>query len=693
MRIIMEKLKNKPKSANWLSIRPFFFWTAILCGILLALLFFRYQSEEVRFDTTKRIIDTQIARVNGFTADYLQGVQGSYSHIDNISTEIKNFERDHRRIQLDGADLADLGEMQLSIMNDVSADWQTMKSYLDEVLNAQETLKTVRESIIDISDTELKLSVTLRELRKVLPNDSSAILSRLNEVNFTSSGLLSLSQKILIGGSEAKLAAENIDQKLMQFLGSMRTFDKVFESHLMKKEQKTLAKEVNLQLSTLKSQFAQLTGFMPQYIQASNLTSDIDRHTIKLVSALHDLKNSYNKNNLHPIQILPFNYTVLIVLLLILCMLSLTVWTFLQTLNENHLRIEADRLRKEAEQKNRRDQEAIVTLMDELKELSNGDLTIEAKSSESNIGAVADSVNYTIESMRELVGTIKNTSTALGKATDETEKLSKKLLESASGKSKQIYTTSETTTYMAATLNEVVSSTEASVEIARSSVEIAKEGRERVNNSIKSMGNIRENIQDTAKRIKRLGESSQEIGDIVVVMRDIADQTNMLSLNAAIQASTAGEAGRGFAVVADEVQRLAEHSTNQAKAIEKLILTIQTDAKEASLSMENSTEQVVKGAEISQSAGKSLTHIQDVSENLANLIIKMSSTVNSASFMATDVTNSMGVLKEIINKSINNTKAAVEHINSLQLLSDSLEESVEGFKLPQEKRPVKDRTN
>lgn len=682
----MGKIKQKP--TNWLSMRAIFLWVALLSGVLLALLAFRYQSEGVKFEATKRIVDAQIARVNGFTADYLQGIQGSYSHIDNISSEIKNYERDQRLIQSGGVELADLGNAQKAILSEVSADWQTMKSYLDEVLNAQETLKTVRESIIEISNTELKLSVTLRELRRVLPPGSSAMLSRLNEVNFTSSGLLSLSQKILIGGSEAKSAAENIDQKLMQFLNSMKTFDELLETYPMKKEQKRLAKEVNLLLGTIKSQFAQLTGFMPQYIQTSNLTSDLDRHSIKLVGALHDLKNSYNKSNLHPVKLLPLNYTVLMVLLLAITILSLTAWTFFQTLNENHLRMEAEQLRKEVEQKNRRDQEAIVTLMDELKELSNGDLTIEAQSSESNIGAIADSVNYTIESMRELVGTIKNTSTSLGDATDETQNLSQLLLESAQRQSKQIATTSETAAYMTATLDDVVTGSEASVDIARSSVEIAKKGRERVNDSIKNMGNIRENIQDTAKRIKRLGESSQEIGDIIVVMRDIADQTNMLSLNAAIQASAAGEAGRGFAVVADEVQRLAEHSTNQAKAIEKLILTIQADAKEAALSMENSTEKVVKGAEISLSAGKSLARIEEVSENLANLIIKMSSTVKSASDMASGVMSSMSVLKEITRKSSKNTRATVDHIDSLQTLSNSLEDSVEGFKLPQAKRPI-----
>lgn len=683
----MDKISNKPKTRNWLSIRAVFLWLALLCGLLLALLFFRYQSEELRFEATKRVIDTQIARVNGFTADYLQGIQGSYSHIDNISAEIKAFEREHQKVRSGtGLDLAEPNITQEKMLNSISADWQTMKSYLDEVLNAQETLKTVRESIIDISDTELKLSLTLRELRRVLPATATDELSRLNEVNFTSSGLLSLSQKILIGGTEAKSAAENIDQRLMQFLSSMKTFDDLFKERTLSRGQKTLVKEINLQLGTLKSQFAQLTGFMPQYIQASNLAADIDRHTIKLVGALHELKTSYSRSNVHPIKFLPFNYAVLMLLLLVVGVLSLTAWAFLQTMNENVLRLEAVRLRKEAEQRNRRDQEAIVTLMDELKELSNGDLTIEAQSSESNIGAIADSVNYTIESMRELVGTIKNTSTALGEATAQTQTLSYTLLESSQRKSKQISVTNETASYMTGTLNDVALSTEASVDIARSSVEIAKEGKARVNHSIDNMNSIRENIQDTAKRIKRLGESTQEIGDIIVVIRDIADQTNMLSLNAAIQASAAGEAGRGFAVVADEVQRLAEHSTNSAKQIEKLILTIQSDAKEAARSMESSTEQVVKGAKISQSAGKSLTRIEDVSENLANLIIKMSGTIKSASDMAVGVTSSMGMLKEMNRKSAKSTRAATEQISDLNTLSKSLEESVAGFKLPKPKR-------
>lgn len=685
----MRNVRKKTKTTKgWFSIRGGFLWLAIISAILLALLFFRYQSEEVRFNATKRVIDTQIIRANGFTVDYLQGIQGNYTHIDNISSEIKAFERDQQLIEAGGIELIAPNDEQRALLVAIATDWRTMKSYLNEVLNAQETLKTVRGSISDISKSELQLSVLLRQLRDKLPSDSSTMLSRLNEVNFTSAGLLSLSQKILIGGSEAKSAAENIDPKLAQFLNSIKDFNQVFKGYVESKasqQEQKLVKEVSLLLNLIKSQFAQLTGFMPQYIQASNLTSDIDRHTIKLVSALHNLKSSYNKNTLYPIDFIPFSYMTLMFILLAFGVVALTLWAFLQTLNENHLRLEAVRLRKQAEQRNRTEQEAIVRLMDELRELSNGDLTIEAQSSESNIGAIADSVNYTVESMRELVGTIKSTSASLGEATDQTQLLSQALLESSQRKSKQISLTSETASYMTATLNDVAVSTEASVEIARSSVEIAKEGRQRVNDSIRNMGAIRENIQDTAKRIKRLGESSLEIGDIIEVIRDIADQTNMLSLNAAIQASAAGEAGRGFAVVADEVQRLAEHSTNSAKQIERLVLAIQSDAKEAARSMESSTEHVVKGAEISQSAGKSLERIEDVSENLANLIIKMSNTIKSASEMSVGVTSSMNMLREMNRKTAKNTRDSTNKINDLKLLSESLEESVAGFKLPQSK--------
>ena len=221
----------------------------------------------------------------------------------------------------------------------------------------------------------------------------------------------------------------------------------------------------------------------------------------------------------------------------------------------------------EAEFRAKRDQDAILRLMDELAEFSNGDLTVEAQVTEDFTGAIADSVNYAIESMRELVGTINRTSTQVSNASNSTRLIAEQMQNSSTEQAQKIHSIAKIIGDMVRSLDRVAMSTNDSAEIARNSVSIAREGAQQVRNTINGMNNIRGNIQETRTLIKRLGESSQEIGNIVEIIKSIADQTNILALNAAIQANSAGEAGRGFAVVADEVQRLAERSSNATKRI------------------------------------------------------------------------------------------------------------------------------
>lgn len=379
----------------------------------------------------------------------------------------------------------------------------------------------------------------------------------------------------------------------------------------------------------------------------------------------------------------PFDPITTLIVLAILSVLLFALWVLLQLRNNQEIQKEATRLHIEAENRSERDQGAILRLMDDMAGLSEGDLTIEAQVTEDFTGAVADSVNFAVENMREMVGTIIRTSDELTRATKDTQGISQLLKESSKQQSTQISKANDTARSMATSLHEIAENTDASVEIARSSVDIAQEGRARVMSTVKSMTDIRENIQDTSKRIKRLGESSQEIGDIVEIIKSIADQTNVLALNAAIQATSAGEAGRGFAVVADEVQQLAERSANATKRIEILVKTIQADANEAIASMESSTTQVVTGASIAEEAGQSLDKIENVSQNLANLIVNVSQATRNAAGMAGKVAVGMDKLSELSQQAVGDVGKSVQSIDNLEGLSVSLKESVSDFKLPQ----------
>ncbi len=331
---------------------------------------------------------------------------------------------------------------------------------------------------------------------------------------------------------------------------------------------------------------------------------------------------------------------------------------------------------------NERNQQAILRLLDELGSLADGDLTVEATVTEDITGAIADSINYAIEKLRELVATINGTSIMVDAAAKQSESAAVQLARAAENQSQEIAAATESIVSMAASIEEVSGNAERSSDVARHSVEVAHKGGEAVRRTIDGMNTIRETIQETSKRIKRLGESSQEIGNIVELINDIAEQTNILALNASIQASMAGEAGRGFAVVADEVQRLAERSTNATKQIEVLVRTIQSDTNEAVVSMERSTTDVVGGALLAENAGAALDEIEQVSNQIANLVQNISGSARQQASSAADVTRRTTRLKEIGEQTGKATTVTAASISKLSVLASQLRETVAGFTLP-----------
>ena len=336
---------------------------------------------------------------------------------------------------------------------------------------------------------------------------------------------------------------------------------------------------------------------------------------------------------------------------------------------------------QQAEQ-NERNQQAILRLLDELSSLADGDLTVQATVTEEITGAIADSINYAIDALRELVTTINDSSILVDAASKQTEGTSRHLLRSAETQAKQAAAASESMARMAISIEEVSGNAERCSDVARHAVEISHKGGEAVRRTIAGMNTIRETIQDTSKRIKRLGESSQEIGNIVELIEEIAEQTNILALNASIEASRAGEASRGFAVVADEVQKLAERSAGATKKIEVLVSTIQSDTNEAVMSMERSTTDVVGGALLAENAGAALEEIEQVSHQIASLVQNISGSSKEQTSVAGAITKNMHVLREISTKTTESTAATSSAISKLAELASQLRRSVSGFTLP-----------
>jgi twitching motility protein PilJ len=359
--------------------------------------------------------------------------------------------------------------------------------------------------------------------------------------------------------------------------------------------------------------------------------------------------------------------------------LALMAYAFVA--DERARRQEAEKQQSTTKRQSEQTQEAILRLMNEMQTFAEGDLTIRATVSEDITGAIADSVNFAIEELRTLVSRITTAADQVTTASDAAQHTSTQLLGAAERQSKEIRTAGQQVLGMARAINDVSSKAVESVGVARTSLAAAEKGQTAVHNAISGMNEIRDQIQDTAKRIKRLGESSQEIGEIVELISDITEQTNVLALNAAIQAASAGEAGRGFTVVAEEVQRLAERSAEATKQIGAIVKTIQTDTQDAVSAMERSTQGVVEGAKLSDAAGQALTEIGGVSRQLTQLIETIAQTTQTQAKAAGGVAMSMRNILGATEQATEGTKRTAASVGQLAALARDLKSSVANFKL------------
>ncbi len=419
-----------------------------------------------------------------------------------------------------------------------------------------------------------------------------------------------------------------------------------------------------------------ILGNMQPLVLSKQAGSRIFRQSEDLLKATDDLARGY-QDGLSERAI----YVVVLIVLVLLAVAVLVMLARVYLADTERRAAESDAQRQASEQTNRENQDAILRLMNELGDLADGDLTVTATVSENITGAIADSINYTIEELRLLVGSINDAANRVTAATEIARQTSAELLEAAERQSSEIQEAGQSAFDMARSMNEVSSNANQSAQVAQQSLSAAEKGTQAVQDSIKGMNEIRNQIQETSKRIKRLGESSQEIGEIVELISDITEQTNVLALNAAIQAASAGDAGRGFTVVAEEVQRLAERSGEATKQIAAIVKTIQTDTQDAVSAMEQSTQGVVEGAKLSDAAGQALAEIGQVSRDLSGLIENISAATHLQANSATNVAKLMQDILRVNEQTTAGTQRTAEAVDELSSLASELKGSVAGFKV------------
>ena len=434
--------------------------------------------------------------------------------------------------------------------------------------------------------------------------------------------------------------------------------------------------ELNAAFKGYQEAIAGILGNMQPLVLSKQAGSRIFRESDNLLKATDDLQLGYQET-LSDRGL----YVVLLLVMAIAAVATLALLARVYLEDTGRRAQESEQQRHASELVNRENQDAILRLMNELGDLADGDLTVTATVSENITGAIADSINYTIEELRVLVGRINDAANRVTAATEIARLNSAQLLDAAERQSSEIQEAGQSALEMARSMNAVSGNATQSAQVARQSLMAAEKGTVAVQDSIKGMNEIRNQIQETSKRIKRLGESSQEIGEIVELISDITEQTNVLALNAAIQAASAGDAGRGFTVVAEEVQRLAERSGEATKQIAAIVKTIQTDTQDAVSAMEQSTQGVVEGAKLSDAAGQALSEIGDVSRNLADLIQDISTSTQDQANSATQVARLMQDILHVTEQTTAGTQRTAQAVDELTALASELKGSVAGFKV------------
>ncbi|MEE4218357.1 MAG: methyl-accepting chemotaxis protein [Xanthomonadales bacterium] len=633
----------------------------------------RNEQEWIRLSTDLQVHSQQVAKS---AAEAVEGNRGAFLQLGDSTGVIS----DAVQALKDGDPVRSLPALPGSMsetLTDLDHTWKRMNANARDILDREnQVLKLAEDSNAFIRVVPEIQDLTDQAIRELTQNSAS------NQQVFVAGRQLVLSDRILRhlkemlrGGAGAVQAAEN-------FTREIAFFEQTMEALLQGSRSIGISQVTNSRARKALDEAKQLyDNARPQLDTILISTEDIlavrgaaDEIFVDSLD-MFDLSRSVSGDVLYrsDSRLWPSLWSGSLALAVILISIAFMVRSFLSA--ERRRAVDAGR-------QNQQNQQAIMRLLDEMSSLADGDLTVRATVTDDMTGAIADAVNFAVEQLRELVTGINITARTVSESAQETMDTTGKLAAASGLQAEQVREATDTINDMAKSFDAMATNSRESNEVAQRSVDIAHKGSQMVQQTIMGMDTIRDQIQETSKRIKRLGESSQEIGDIVELINGIAEQTNILALNAAIQSASAGGAGRGFAVVADEVQRLAERATNATRRIEMLVQNIQTDTSEAVVSMETTTSEVVSGAEKAEDAGEALKRIESVSRDLSAMIEEISNEAQTQSETATRVADLMNSIRDVSIQTSEGTNQTAQAMGRLADLVHKLSESVADFKLP-----------
>ncbi|MFA5631730.1 MAG: methyl-accepting chemotaxis protein [Porticoccaceae bacterium] len=606
-------------------------------------------------------------RVTGLSRDATNGNEEAFPDLEGV---LGQMESRWAELQTSGSELP--GDVMTSFgttLNAITEQAKTITASRDTILFLHQVVSTLNERLPQLQEEHTQVVEILLDSRA--PADQVAVAQA---QSWRAERIGRNIDKMVAGGTDAEAAADQFNRDANLFgrvLEGMKNGDSALSiGRVTDANARDSLQSITTQFEFVSNSVQDIFNATPALFRSRQAADQVLRQSPDLLGGGAALTDAINA--------LPDSRTFSNGLALVFGILALAA---LAAMGVKTYQVTRKNLQDTA-YANDKNQQAILRLLDEIEGLGDGDLTAEATVTQDFTGAIADAINYAILQLRELVARIQDTAESVSAAANQTRGTALQLADASEHQAHEITSVSVSINEMAISIDQVSATAAESASVAERSVSIAANGDTVVQSNIHGMDTIREQIQDTAKRIKRLGESSQEIGDIVSLISDIADQTNILALNAAIQAAMAGDAGRGFAVVADEVQRLAERSAGAAKQVAGLVKTIQTDTNEAVSSMEQTTSEVVKGAQLAHDAGRALGEIQTVSTSLAELIQGISAAARSQATTASQISTTMNIIQDITSQTTLGTRNTAESVGELAESAIELREFVAGFKLP-----------